>query len=153
MEHMHFLFFIFCLGTHPMPHSPQQVRRSSAEICRLIFAPLKMHNLSDMASTAPKAWGEKSKQETAALEWGSGFYNALGLSFGSTFNHRADIIECDLILMSVHLTQQEPQDPWSLICWIVVHLGHCWRASKVSGSLVPLVTWTLIEKKIGGHRR
>lgn len=56
----HYVFSDSLPGTHPIPQSSQQVRRSSAEICTLTLAPLWIHSLSDMASTAPKAlagWG------------------------------------------------------------------------------------------------
>lgn len=69
----HYVFSDSLPGTHPMPQSSQQVRRSSAEICTLTLAPLWIHSLSDMASTAPKALtgggggdreGKKEKNQT-----------------------------------------------------------------------------------------
>lgn len=108
--------------THPIPHSSQQDSRSSAEISREILLPLWMHSLSDMASAAPKACGKLQKSIF--------FASHLGLP----------------VCLVVSLTQQDPQDPWSLICWIVGHSGHCLRASKLSGSLIPSVLWTLSEK-------
>lgn len=42
-------------NAHPMPHSSQQASRSSAEISTEILPPLWIHNLSDIASAAPKA--------------------------------------------------------------------------------------------------
>lgn len=41
--------------THPIPHASQQLSRSSAEISKEVLPPLWMHNLSDIASAAPKA--------------------------------------------------------------------------------------------------
>ena len=35
------------------------------------------------------------------------------------------------------LTQQEPQEPWSLISLMVGQFGHCSRASKLSGRIMP----------------
>lgn len=56
----------YCIDTNPMPHSSQQDSRSSAEICRETLPPLWIHNLSDIASTAPKACGKLKK---GALVW------------------------------------------------------------------------------------
>lgn len=73
----HYVFSDSLPGTHPMPQSSQQVRRSSAEICTLTLAPLWIHSLSDMASTAPKALtgggggrreGKKEKTGNSGLE-------------------------------------------------------------------------------------
>lgn len=65
---------------HPMPHSSQQDSRSSAEISSEIFPPLWIHNLSDIASAAPKACWES--KETGLKMWWL-VQNALDLSFGS----------------------------------------------------------------------
>lgn len=50
-------------------------------------------------------------------------------------------------------TQHDPQEPWSLICWIVTQLGHCWRASKLSGRLMPSILWTLNKRRGQNHCR
>lgn len=53
----------------------------------------------------------------------------------------------DLLCLVLCLTQQEPHEPWSLICAIVGQLGHCWRESKLSGSRTPSVWWTLNKRR------
>lgn len=45
------------------------------------------------------------------------------------------------------LTQQEPQDPWSLICLMVGHWDHCSRASKVSGRVMSSPNATLGKRR------
>lgn len=45
------------------------------------------------------------------------------------------------------LTQQEPQEPWSLICLIVGQLGHCSRASKFSGRSMSSANPTLGQRR------
>lgn len=45
------------------------------------------------------------------------------------------------------LTQQEPQEPWSLICLIVGQLGHCSRASKFSGRSMSSANPTLEQRR------
>lgn len=50
--------------------------------------------------------------------------------------------------ISSRLTQQDPQFPWSLICWIVGQLGHCCRESKLSGSFRPSTSWTLKKRQL-----
>lgn len=37
----------------------------------------------------------------------------------------------------ISLTQQEPQEPWSLISLIVGQFGHCFLESKLSGNSMP----------------
>ena len=41
------------------------------------------------------------------------------------------------------LTQQEPQDPWSLISLMVGQFGHCSRASKLSGRTTSVANTSL----------
>ena len=45
------------------------------------------------------------------------------------------------------LTQQEPQEPWSLICPMVGQLDHCSRASKVSGRSMSSPNATLGKRR------
>lgn len=45
---------------HPMPQVSQQDSRSSDEISTLTLALLWIHTRSDMASAAPKAWGQRN---------------------------------------------------------------------------------------------
>ena len=48
------------------------------------------------------------------------------------------------------LTQQEPQEPWSLISLMVGQLGHCFRESKVSGKSISAAKSTLQGRKKAG---
>ena len=41
------------------------------------------------------------------------------------------------------LTQQDPQEPWSLISFSVGHSGHCCLESNSAGSFRPPAYWTL----------
>lgn len=79
------------------------------------------------------------KVETQVGEHG-GFYNSLNLSLCSP-----KLMQSTLMCI-VSLTQQDPQEPWSLICWIVGQLGHCWRGSKLSGSFMPSTLWSLYKR-------
>lgn len=45
------------------------------------------------------------------------------------------------------LTQQEPQDPWSLICAMVGQLDHCSCASKDSGRFMSSLNPTLCKRR------
>lgn len=45
------------------------------------------------------------------------------------------------------LTQQEPQDPWSLISLMVGQFGHCSRASKLSGRTISAANASLKNER------
>lgn len=125
-------------NAHPMPHSSQQASRSSAEISTEILPPLWIHNLSDIASAAPKAC-VKIKPGTLRT-W------KLIMIFFNVPPYLLYLVVLYFFYFLVCHTQQDPQEPWSRICWIVAQLGHCLRASKLSGSLMPSILWSLNKR-------
>lgn len=96
----------------PNPQIRQHDTRSSEENLTLTSPSDWMHTLSDIASTAPNAWKPFKHYSVACL------HRMLSKTNSSYEENR---------------TQQEPQDPWSLISWIVGQLGHCVLESNSSG--------------------
>lgn len=149
---------------HPMPQLSQQVSRSSEEISTLTFPLLWIHTRSEMASAAPNAWnhnnkdmkqGNRSSQnlkikgfilvlraELHSLpQWG--FFLKFLMQFQITELLKS-LATCGDIEQL--LTQQDPQEPWSLISFRVGQLGHCCLASKSFGSFKSPAYWTLQRK-------
>ena len=114
--------------TYPMPQLSQQLSRSSEEISTLTLALLWIHTRSEMASAAPNAFRGTSMSNTHST---------------SQISHR-NIRVCVL-------TQQLPQEPWSLTSFRVGQLGHCSLGSKFLGSSMSPVYCTLQRREQGGH--
>lgn len=151
---------------HPMPQLSQQVSRSSEEISTLTFPLLWMHTRSEMASAAPNAWNhnnkdmkqgnrssqkfEKQRFHSCPKSWAP-FSSLMRFFFFFKFLMQFQITELLKSLATCGdieqlLTQQDPQEPWSLISFRVGQLGHCCLASNSFGSFKSPAYWTLQRK-------
>lgn len=131
-----------------MPQLSQQVSRSSEEISTLTFPLLLMHTRSEIASAAPNAWNHNNKDmkqgnRSSQNLKSKGFILVLRAELHSLpqfkFLMQFQITELLKSLATCGdieqlLTQQDPQEPWSLISFRVGQLGHCCLASNSFGS-------------------